>query len=104
MGLTESVKDTMYLNNLLEEIGTVMHPIVTNIDNLGSGFMAENSVNSKRNKHISVRQHYCRQFVQDKTIDFQYVSTDENTADIMTKPLPAPKFIKFMKRLLKMRQ
>ena len=39
--------------------------------------------------------HYVRDMVNEKQVKFEYISTDENLADLMTKPLPKEKFIQF---------
>jgi hypothetical protein len=46
-------------------------------------------------KHISTRLHHFREHVAKGVVTIQQVSTDDQLADIMTKPLPALLFIKF---------
>ena len=43
--------------------------------------------------------HYIRQEVEDGAIDLQYVSTTDQTADILTRPLGPDKFVKFRGQL-----
>jgi len=38
-------------------------------------------------KHIEIKHHFIRDHVQKGTLDLQFVSTDEQLADIFTKPL-----------------
>ena len=50
---------------------------------------------SPKTKHIQVRYHSPREHVAHRRLELQYVHTDDNVADILTKPLPAAKFHKF---------
>ena len=57
--------------------------------------MAVNSADSARTKHVDVSYHYLRQAVARGVVRTTYVSTEENVADMFTKPLAKVKFIKF---------
>ena len=37
--------------------------------------------------------------VRDRAVKLQYISTDEQIADILTKPLPKEKFVYFREKL-----
>ena len=65
--------------------------------------MVEKALNNKRTKHIDIRFHWIRQLVKDKLIELFYVPTADNVADIMTKALPPQTFLKFVKRIFKMK-
>ena len=43
--------------------------------------------------HIDIRHHYVREQVEAKTIKLEYVASDLQAADILTKPLAGPKHI-----------
>jgi hypothetical protein len=45
-----------------------------------------------RSKHIEIRYHFIRNMVQRGALKLQYISTDEQVADVMTKPLSRVKF------------
>lgn len=49
----------------------------------------------KRTKHIDVRYNFVREKYENKEIDVKFVSTNEQVADMFTKPLPCAKFEKF---------
>jgi hypothetical protein len=57
--------------------------------------MTENTVFHDRSKHIEIRYHYLRDMVQRGAIKLQYVSTDEQVADLLTKILSRVKFEHF---------
>ena len=52
-----------------------------------------------RTKHIAIKYHHFRRFVQDGTIDIRSIDTKEQIADIFTKPLPEATFV-YLRRLL----
>jgi hypothetical protein len=45
-----------------------------------------------RSKHIEAHYHFVREKIQSKEIDLIYCNTNENVADIFTKPLGKAKF------------
>ena len=71
-----------------------------NIDNKGAGHIAENNVNNKLTKHIDVRFHFVRQYIEKHVIELFYVPTAFNIADIFTKALCTDTFAGLKKLLL----
>ena len=57
--------------------------------------MAENPVHQERSKHIDVRYHFIRSEVDAGTVKLLYVPSEENIADLFTKPLSKNKMEKF---------
>ena len=60
-------------------------PIVVHVDNVGAIFMAENVSTSGRTKHVDIRYHYVREFIEDGFIRIVFVRTKFNKADMFTK-------------------
>jgi hypothetical protein len=54
--------------------------------------MTENHVLHDKLKHIEIRYHYIRDMVQRGVVKLQYVGTDEQVANVLTKPLSRVKF------------
>ena len=52
-----------------------------------------------RTKHIDLQYHFIHDAVEDDKIQVKYVPTDDNVSNIFTKPLPRPKFTKFVESL-----
>ena len=62
--------------------------------------MASDYVNNySRSKHIEVRNMFVREMVESGEVEPFYVNNDDNTADVFTKPLPAPSFTALRTRL-----
>ena len=70
-------------------------------DNQGalSSALMRNPVHSAQSKHIDVLYHFVRERVALGDLAVSYVPTDKMIADVLTKPLAAPKFESFRKEL-----
>ena len=52
-----------------------------------------------RSKHIEIRYHFIRDYVQRGVVQLQYVSTIKQVADILTKALGRGKHVYFRDKL-----
>jgi hypothetical protein len=57
--------------------------------------MKKNPIFHDKSKHTEIRYHYIRDMVQRGAIKLQYVSTNEQVADVLTKPLSRVNFEQF---------
>ncbi|CAK9816176.1 Copia protein [Anthophora plagiata] len=95
MALFEAVKEALWLKSLAISINIrIEQPIVTYEDNNGCISIANNPSSHKRSKHIDIKYHFTREQVERKVIQLIFISTENQLADILTKPLPAVKFLK----------
>jgi len=86
VALSEAAKEIKFIVQVLLSIGIpVKLPVIVRIDNVGAIFLAENVTTSQRTKHIDIRYHFVREFVEDSFIKIIFVRTTDNTADIFTK-------------------
>src|SRR5271156_1806337 len=63
-------------------------------DNQRACALANNSSITSRSKHIDVRHHFIRDHISDGTFCTNWIPTSDRPADIFTKPLAAPLFLK----------
>ena len=97
--LAEAVKEVQWLKNILNDFGVkVEEPIVINLDNQSTIKMVENSKFSSRTKHIDVRLHFVRECVYVGKIKLNYCPSEDNLADLLTKPLSGVK-TKYLRNL-----
>ena len=47
--------------------------------------MAKNQSSSQRTKHVDVRYHFVREFVEDGIVKVKFVRSEDNKADVFTK-------------------
>jgi hypothetical protein len=57
------------------------------------------SIASNRTKHIKVRHRTVQDLVESKEVEVKWIPTEDQAADILTKSLPRPVFMKFKEPL-----
>ena len=73
--------------------------IVIFCDNSSAIALSKNYVFHKRTKHIDTKFHFIRELVNNGEIVLQYCRTEDQFADILTKPLAQKSFEHFRKCL-----
>ena len=68
-------------------------------DNRSAIVVAESTKLTLQTKHIALKYHHFRKFVQDKTILIHAIETHEKIADIFTKPLDDNSFCYLREKL-----
>ena len=100
MATAEASKEALYLLQLVQELTGVCHePAEIRCDNQGAIALAENPVKHSRSKHIDIRYHFIRSHLKNNKILLQYVRSNENLADIFTKPCSKQKLVNFRSML-----
>jgi hypothetical protein len=61
--------------------------------------LSENPVFHDKSKHIEIKYQYIRDMVEKGAVKLQYVATNEQVADVLTKPLFKVKFKYFKDKL-----
>ena len=61
--------------------------------------LSENPVFHDKSKHIEIKYHYIKDMVPKGVVKLQYVATDEQIVDVLTKPLASVKFEYFREKL-----
>ena len=79
--------------------GQPMEPTIIYCDNQSCIKLAIYPVFHNRSKHIEIPYHYVRDMVKRKAIQLEYVCTNKQTADILTKPLARNKIEHFKNKL-----
>jgi hypothetical protein len=69
------------------------------IDNKSAIQLCKNPVFHDQSKHIEVRYHFIRECVTASKINVEYVRTDEQLADILTKPLGRIRFLELHEKI-----
>lgn len=89
----ECCKEVVFLKSLLENLNVSINAVF-NIDNQSAIQLIKTGVFNKRSKHIDVRFHYIHDLYINNEIEVTYCPTDDQSADILTKPLNKIKFLK----------
>ncbi|KAL2319255.1 hypothetical protein Fmac_028224 [Flemingia macrophylla] len=62
-------------------------------DNTAAINLLKNPVMHSRSKHIEIKHHFIRDYVHRGTFELMFINTEEQLADIFTKPLPEDRFV-----------
>ena len=94
---TNTTKEILGIHNFWAEINgkPIPDPILLRGNNQGTIQLSNNNKCHVHMKHINVRYHFICEALENKLLGIKYVPTDENIADIFTKPLYRPLFEKF---------
>ncbi|KAM1357424.1 hypothetical protein ACFX2H_031230 [Malus domestica] len=90
---SEATTQAIWLRFVLEDFGefqTEATPV--HCDNTSAIAITKNSVFHQKTKHINRRYHFIKDALKDGIIDLVYCPTNEELADIFTKPLPKDRF------------
>ena len=74
-------------SQFLEEMNIPVMPITILWDSQTALDIAENPSNYRNAKHIDIRYHAVRNYIQQGKIDVDYILTERQSADILTKSL-----------------
>jgi hypothetical protein len=92
--------EAVWLQKLLAGIFDLeLDPTLILCDNQSCVKPTKNLVFHDRYKHIEIKYHYIWDMVERRVVELQYMSTDEQIADILTKPLSRVKYEYFRDKL-----
>ena len=90
IAVDEACKEGIWLSRVATVLGVNFKDI--KVDNTGALQLATNNPRHGRMKHIDVRYHHIRECVKEGKVQLSQISTVDNVADILTKPLPKDAF------------
>ncbi|XP_019150324.1 PREDICTED: uncharacterized protein LOC109147141 [Ipomoea nil] len=91
--LADVAAEVMWVVSLLCELGLhSRQPSTLWCDNLGATYLCANPVFHARTKHVEIDYHFVRDKVASGDFLVNFVSTKDQIADILTKPIPGPRF------------
>src|ERR1700733_10096268 len=97
---TAAACQSVWMRRMLRSLGQEQaKATVIFCDNSSAIALSKNSVFHKRTKHIDTKFHYIRELVNNGEIVLQHCRTEDQLADILTKPLPKKGFDHFRKCL-----
>ena len=94
VALYHACANALWLRHLFNDIGeTVDGPISVNCDNAAAVLIASGEAPHNKVKHIETKYHRIQEWVDRRQVKIEQVGTNDNFADIMTKPLPRDHFM-----------
>ena len=82
----------LWMKQTLLDLGLSYDHVPIMCDNTSAINLSKNPVLHSRTKHIEIRHHFLRDHVQKGDITLEFISTNNQIADILTKPLALERF------------
>uniref|UniRef100_A0A1Y1LCN3 Endonuclease n=1 Tax=Photinus pyralis TaxID=7054 RepID=A0A1Y1LCN3_PHOPY len=101
VALSMAVSEACWLSNLIADFkcGLSNKPIEIFEDNQSAIKIAKNSESHSRLKHVDIRYHFVKDKVAEGLIKLSYIKTEDQAADMFTKPLGKELFCKFRNKV-----
>ena len=102
VALSEVVKEVLFLRQVQEFMEPLIKVGAVNVfeDNEGAIKLSTNKHASRRTKQIDVKHHLVRDASDTRKVRVAYVRSEDQHADLLTKPLDMQKFYKHAKFIL----
>ena len=91
---SEAAKEAVWIRSFTAGLGVMpnpSNPVSLFCDNTGAIAQAKEPRSHNKSKHILRKYHLIREIIDRGDVKINYVATDENTADPLTKALSQPK-------------
>lgn len=89
-----SCSQLVWMKQMPKEYNVEQNVLTLYCDNLSVINISKNHIQHSRTKHIDIRHHFIKDFVEEKVVTLEHVDTKEQLADIFTKALDAKLFVK----------
>jgi len=105
MAITDATKEVLWTRQLIKEIMNVIHEgdatyidkslpySVIYTDNQAAKAISENDTHHNKTKHIDIRYRFIQQHINNKDIKIEWIPTQQQQADILTKAVSKQIFI-----------
>jgi len=94
MALAKATCKAIWLRKLSSELGIPTNsPTTIFIDNQSAMHFTKNPVFHTCSKHIDICHHFVRECLASNKVILNHCASEENVADMFTKPLAKPQFI-----------
>jgi len=97
--LSECSREALWVAKLLSAFNIPCSPFLIRGDSQGALSAIKNYQYTKHTKHIEIVHDFMKDRFQSGQLDFQYIHGEDNPADIFTKCLGGPKFMRFRRML-----
>lgn len=102
LATTDAARQALWLRQLLEDLGLGIPngtPVSLYNDNSGAVLLSQHPHDHKTTKHFDIQANYLREQRADHTIEVKQASSDNNLADIFTKPLSSERHLDLSRKL-----
>ena len=82
----------LWMQKLFHDYGFCQEHLTIYCDNTSAINISKNPVQQSRSKHIEIRHHFIRELVEDGNLTLEFIHTNDQKADLFTKPLESKRF------------
>jgi histone deacetylase 1/2 len=98
--IANAAAELIWFKSILYELGLPpQHSPTLWCDNIGATYLTSNPKFHARTKHIEIDVHFVRDQVSNKELVVKFISSKDQLADALTKPLPPVKFSQVQRNL-----
>jgi len=92
MALSDGIHELLSRMYYITELGiSLIQPTITFTDNQAAIALADGEGDYRRAKHINIRYHFIRDHLLRGTVEINYIPSEKQPADFLTKALPTSK-------------
>ena len=92
MALSDGIRELLSRMFYITELGiSLIQPTIAYTDNQAAIALADGEGDYRRAKHIDIRYHFIRDHLLRGTVEINYIPSEQQPADFLTKALPASK-------------
>lgn len=100
IALSTTAKEIIWISQFIHEIsGVNTQPVRVYCDNTSAIKLAKTDAYRERTKHIDVRYHQLRNWIEEGKISIDFLSTNDMVADQLTKAIDGKKTLKFAEQM-----
>jgi len=100
LAATETTRDICCIRNIFAEAKLDLPiPVVLRGDNINANALASGTSTNNRTRHIDIKHHFVTEKASEGLIRIEWVTSDDQTADIFTKPLLHENLLRHAKSL-----
>ena len=82
----------LWMKKLLHDYGIPQDIICIFCDNTSAINLSKNPIQHSKSKHIEIHYHFIQDLVEEKVVCLEFIHTNNQKANIFTKPLDGPRF------------
>ncbi|CAM9855209.1 unnamed protein product, partial [Chrysoparadoxa australica] len=100
VAMCEGATELAFLEQVMDTVINLPKPITMHEDNTGAMNLAANWSSGRRTKHILRKYDYVREQIDHGHLKLQYIKSEDQPADIMTKNLPRSTYVKHRNNIM----